>query len=88
MAVKTSVVTSTWNCVATVGNCLDSVAAQSWANHEHIVIDGQTGTAFHFLQGFWYRYLADAKVAEVKRYMRKEGASVERAVEMVLGIKV
>jgi len=27
--------------------------------------DGQAGTAFHLLQGFWYRYLVDAKVAEV-----------------------
>jgi len=32
-------------------------------------LDGQAGVAFHFLQGFWYRYLVDAKVAEVRRYM-------------------
>jgi glycosyltransferase involved in cell wall biosynthesis len=51
-------------------------------------LDGQAGTAFHVLQGFWYRYLVDAKVAEVKRYMREEGVAVERAVEMVLGIKL
>ena len=32
-------------------------------------LDGQAGAACHVLQGFWYRYLVDAKVAEVKRYM-------------------
>ncbi len=51
-------------------------------------LDGQAGTAFHFLQGFWYRYLVDAKVAEVRRYMREERVSVVVAVERVLGIKV
>ena len=51
-------------------------------------LDGPAGTAFHFLQGFWYRYLVDAKVAEVKRHMRENGVSVEQAISAVLGIKV
>ena len=51
-------------------------------------LDGQAGTAFHFLQGFWYRYLVDAKVAEVRRYMRVEGCDVKVAIERVLGIKI
>ncbi len=51
-------------------------------------LDGQAGTAFHFLQGFWYRYLVDAKVAEVKRYMRDNNVHVVVAIERVLGIKV
>lgn len=51
-------------------------------------LDGQAGTAFHFLQGFWYRYLVDAKVAEVKRYMRQKNVSVQTAIERVLEIKV
>jgi glycosyltransferase involved in cell wall biosynthesis len=51
-------------------------------------LDGQAGTAFHFLQGFWYRYLVDAKVAEVKRTMRAEGCDVKVAMERVLGIKI
>lgn len=51
-------------------------------------LDGQAGTAFHFLQGFWYRYLVDAKVAEVKRYMRDSGADVTEAIEKILGIRV
>lgn len=51
-------------------------------------LDGQAGTSFHFLQGFWYRYLVDAKVAEVKRYMHANNAHVTVAIERVLGIKI
>ena len=51
-------------------------------------LDGQAGTAFHFLQGFWYRYLVDAKVAEVRRYMRDSDVDVVTAIDKVLGIRV
>lgn len=51
-------------------------------------LDGQAGTAFHFLQGFWYRYLVDAKVAEVKRVMREMNLDVAAAIERVLEIRV
>ncbi|CRI68126.1 Glycosyl transferase family 2 [Thiocapsa sp. KS1] len=51
-------------------------------------LDGQAGTAFHFLQGFWYRYLVDAKVAEVRRYMVDSGCEVVEAIERVLEIDV
>jgi glycosyltransferase involved in cell wall biosynthesis len=51
-------------------------------------LDGKSGTAFHFLQGFWYRYLVDAKVAEVRRTMREQGCNVVKAMEQVLGIRV
>ena len=51
-------------------------------------LDGQAGAAFHVLQGFWYRYLVDAKLAEVKRYMREHDADVTTAIERVLGIRV
>jgi glycosyltransferase involved in cell wall biosynthesis len=51
-------------------------------------LDGQAGMAFHFLQGFWYRYLVDAKVAEVKRYMREQSVGVQEAIEAVLGVRV
>ena len=40
MGVKVSVVTVTWNCADTLGDCLDSVARQSWVDREHVVIDG------------------------------------------------
>lgn len=51
-------------------------------------LDGQAGTAFHFLQGFWYRYLVDAKVIEVQRYIRDNDVDVLVAIERVLGVKL
>lgn len=30
-------------------------------------LDGAPGLMFHFLQGFWYRFLIDAKIYEMKR---------------------
>jgi glycosyltransferase involved in cell wall biosynthesis len=51
-------------------------------------LDGQAGTAFHFLQGFWYRYLVDAKVAEVKRYMRQKDVGIEAAIKQVLDVSM
>lgn len=51
-------------------------------------LDGRAGTSFHFLQGFWYRYLVDAKVEEVERYMKVHGCDVKKAVQQVLNIEV
>ena len=31
-------------------------------------LDGKEGLIFHFLQGFWYRFLIDAKIYERKKY--------------------
>jgi hypothetical protein len=31
-------------------------------------LDGKEGFIFHFLQGFWYRFLIDAKIYEYKKY--------------------
>ena len=51
-------------------------------------LDGKQGRQFHYLQAFWYRYLVDAKVAEVIRYQKKNHLTVQQAIEQVLGIKV
>lgn len=51
-------------------------------------LDGGAGTAFHILQGFWYRYLVDQKVAEVKRHMTRTGASAPASIKAVLDIDV
>lgn len=37
---KISVITATLNCAGTVGACLESTAGQSYADREHILIDG------------------------------------------------
>ncbi|MEJ6403678.1 glycosyltransferase family 2 protein [Yoonia sp. 2307UL14-13] len=50
------------------------------------VLDGRQARAFHVLQGFWYRYLVDAKLAEVQRYMAASGAHPTEAIRDVLGI--
>jgi glycosyltransferase involved in cell wall biosynthesis len=49
-------------------------------------LDGRAGTAFHILQGFWYRYLVDAKVAEVERYIREHRCEAVEAIAAVLDI--
>ena len=30
-------------------------------------LDGKEGFIWHFLQGFWYRFLVDAKIYEIKK---------------------
>jgi len=51
-------------------------------------LDGKEGTAFHVLQGFWYRFLVDAKLYEVKKHMRSHGVDVTTAIREVLGIEL
>jgi glycosyltransferase involved in cell wall biosynthesis len=50
--------------------------------------DRAAARRFHVLQGFWYRYLVDAKLAEVRRHMQATGATPARALEEVLGLRV
>ena len=35
-------------------------------------LDGKAGFIFHFLHGFWYRFLVDAKIVEAQRGVTKE----------------
>jgi glycosyltransferase involved in cell wall biosynthesis len=51
-------------------------------------LDGSAGTSFHFLQGFWYRYLVDTKVAEVKRHMKRTDSSIIDAIQDILSINL
>jgi glycosyltransferase involved in cell wall biosynthesis len=51
-------------------------------------LDGATGAAFHLLQGFWYRYLVDAKIAEVERYLADHRCAPQEAIERVLNIQL
>lgn len=51
-------------------------------------LDGSSGTAFHVLQGFWYRYLVDAKIAEVERYLLEHRCEPVVAIDRVLGISL
>ncbi len=51
-------------------------------------LDGAGGRTFHVLQGFWYRYLVDAKLAEVRRHMDLTGATPQEAIRVILDIDV
>lgn len=42
-------------------------------------LDGREGAIYHVLQGFWYRYLVDAKVFELEKEMRARGADTPEA---------
>jgi glycosyltransferase involved in cell wall biosynthesis len=49
-------------------------------------LDGRQARQFHVLQGFWYRYLVDAKLAEVERHMVARNVGVVAAIREVLEI--
>ncbi len=49
-------------------------------------LDGRQARQFHILQGFWYRYLVDAKLAEVESYMVAQNTGAVTAIRDVLGI--
>ena len=51
-------------------------------------LDGKEGSAFHVLQGFWYRYLVDTKMHEVKLFMSRNNVDVKVAIREVLKIDV
>ena len=42
--------------------------------HRYVIklgfLDGKEGLIFHFLQGFWFRFLVDSTIFEIKREMR------------------
>ncbi|WP_394155665.1 glycosyltransferase family 2 protein [Loktanella salsilacus] len=49
-------------------------------------LDTREGRMFHVLQGFWYRYLVDSKLTEVRRYIVRNGVGPAEAIQDVLGI--
>ena len=51
-------------------------------------LDGREGIVWHFLQGFWYRFLVDAKIYEIRKAMRERGLDARQAILEVCGQKV
>jgi glycosyltransferase involved in cell wall biosynthesis len=39
-------------------------------------LDGKSGFVWHVLQGFWYRFLVDAKIYELKREFKNDEAAI------------
>jgi glycosyltransferase involved in cell wall biosynthesis len=50
-------------------------------------LDGPKGFAFHFLQGFWYRYLVDLKFQEAVKYIESQKVSYLFAAKKILKIE-
>jgi glycosyltransferase involved in cell wall biosynthesis len=48
-------------------------------------LDGKEGLVFHVLQGFWFRFLVDAKVYEIHREMVKNEVTLDVALENLYG---
>lgn len=50
--------------------------------------DGKEGLVFHFLQGFWYRFLIDAKIMEIEKKLIAENKDIGQVVSELHGIKL
>jgi glycosyltransferase involved in cell wall biosynthesis len=50
------------------------------------ILDGRAGFVFHFLQGFWYRFLVDVKVREVERRMFVDKINCAEAIRLEFGV--
>lgn len=51
-------------------------------------LDGKRGFNFHYLQGFWYRYLVDLKIIEVKEHMSSNNSDAIESIRKVLNINL
>jgi glycosyltransferase involved in cell wall biosynthesis len=49
-------------------------------------LDGKEGLIFHLLQGFWYRFLVDAKVYEIKKKANIESKKIEEVIKNLYNI--
>lgn len=50
------------------------------------LLDGYEGFLFHTLQGFWYRFLVDAKVYEIERRARQRGVDLCTVLKQDYGV--
>ncbi|GAL84063.1 spsA protein [Sporocytophaga myxococcoides] len=48
-------------------------------------LDGKEGLAFHVLQAFWFRFLIDAKVLEIKLKMKENNQDLDTTLETNFG---
>ena len=44
-------------------------------------LDGWQGLKYHYLQGFWYRFLVDLKILRIKKIMKKNKLSLSQAIK-------
>lgn len=69
-----------------------SIRALSYFLYRYIIklgfLDGREGLVFHVLQGFWYRFLVDAKFTEVLKFMNLKKCAPSEAIQSILNINV
>lgn len=51
-------------------------------------LDGKEGFLWHFLQGWWYRTLVDAKVFEIKKYCGNDIVKMKQYIHSNYGIRL
>lgn len=51
-------------------------------------LDGKRGLVWHFLQGFWYRFLVDAKILQIEWWAKEENKSVPRILEEKFNVRL
>jgi hypothetical protein len=51
-------------------------------------VDGKEGLIWHFLQGFWYRFLVDAKIYEIEKKSKAENKSIKDIIKEMYGIDI
>ena len=51
-------------------------------------LDGKEGFIYHFLQGFWYRFLVDAKVYQIEKLASAEGKAIIEVVKEHFGFEI
>lgn len=51
-------------------------------------LDGKEGFIYHFLQGFWYRFLVDAKVYQIEKLAKTEVKSISDIIKEHYGFDI
>ena len=51
-------------------------------------LDGKDGASFHFLQGFWYRYLVELKIIQLRKAMTEKKLTLSKAALMIFNIDI
>jgi glycosyltransferase involved in cell wall biosynthesis len=51
-------------------------------------LDGKQGLIWHFLQGFWYRFLVDAKIYEIEKKSKDSNLSLKDTLIQKYGFKL
>ncbi len=51
-------------------------------------LDGKEGLIWHFMQGFWYRFLVDAKIYEIEHVSKKEKQLIKTVIEKIYNIRL